>query len=134
MGTAVFFGLNPILIKKGLDAGGDQTKGTFYMLASHLLSMVMLLVLFWDEGYSLCLGGGEVVWLALAGISNYALAISCYFRSIGALGASRTASIVNANPSLSVIMAVIFLGEKSHPAIWIGIILVLGGAYLIGKA
>lgn len=134
MGTAFFFGLNPILIKKGLDSQGDQTRGTFYMLLFHLVSMGALLFVFGGESVSLQIGRKEIAWLALAGISNFALAFSCYFRSIAILGASRTASFVNANPSISVVLAVLFLGEAIEPRAWFAILAILAGAFLIGKA
>lgn len=134
LGTAFFFGLNPLLIKKGFEAGGDPTRGTFHMLLFHSVSMVLFLVILGklDECPQI-LGRRETVWLALAGVSSYVLGIGCYFGSIARLGASRTASIVNGNPVVSVVFAVILLRESANPMTWAGIVLILVGAYLVGK-
>lgn len=134
LGTALFWGLNPLLIRKGLDSGGDQVRGTFYMLLSHLFSM-MILSLFlggWKDGFP-DLWKTETLWLSLGGISNFVLGIYCYFKSIARLGASKTASIACANPALTVILAVIFLQERGDPAIWLGVLLILAGIYLVGR-
>jgi len=79
MGTAFFFGLNPILIKRGLMASGNPIRGTLYMLIAHLVSMAVLFFVLGAlaEGHFI-FETREIVWLVLAGISNYALAISCY--------------------------------------------------------
>jgi drug/metabolite transporter (DMT)-like permease len=134
LGTALFFGINPILIKKGLKIGGDQTRGTFYLLCAHLLSMFLLLILFdsSDQG-AWQLGNEEIIWLSMAGISNFVLAFNYYFKSIAVMGAARTASIVNANPGVSVILAVLLLGENINSTAWLGIFLILVGAYIIGR-
>ena len=133
-GTALFWGFNPLLIKKGLDSGGDQVRGTFYMLLAHLISMMILslLLLEWSGGVP-HLWKTETLWLSLAGISNFVLGIYCYFKSIARLGASKTASIACTNPALTVILAVIFLHERGDPMIWIGVLLILAGIYLVGR-
>ncbi len=134
LGTALFWGFNPLLIRKGLDTGGDQFRGTFYMLVSHFVSMLFLsfFLVNWQDA-SFFLGTTKTIWLALAGISNFVLGIYCYFRSIAKLGASRTASVVCANPALTVVLAVFFLQEKASPMIWVGVLLILGGVYLVGR-
>lgn len=134
LGTALFWGLNPLLIKQGLRRDMDQARGTCYMLLSHLVSMILLSSFFgkWAECPQL-LGKAETIWLALAGVSNYVLGLFYYFKSIPRLGASRAASIVNASPGLSVVLAVIFLQEKGSPMVWAGVVLILGGVYLIGR-
>lgn len=134
LGTALFWGLNPLLIRKGLDSGGDQVRGTFYMLLSHLVSMA-LLWLFWVgwKNESLILWRTETLWLALAGIANFVVGIYFYFKGIARMGASKTASIVCANPALTVILAVILLQEKGNPMIWVGVLLILGGICVAGR-
>ncbi len=134
LGTALFWGFNPLLIRKGLDSGGDQIRGTFYMLLVHLVSMMILslVLLEWIGGFP-NLWRPETLWLSLAGISNFVLGIYCYFKSIARLGASKTASIACANPALTVILAVIFLHERGDPMIWIGVFLILAGIYLVGR-
>lgn len=104
------------------------------MLLLHLISMALLcsLVSGW-KGLAPVLDRGGWIWLALAGASNYLIGLFFYFKSIPRLGASRAASIANANPGLSVVLAVIFLREGGSPILWLGVLLILAGAYLVGK-
>ena len=73
----------------------------------------MLLIFFeYSDKSTWQLGKEEIIWLSMAGISNFVIAFNCYFKSIAIMGAAQTASIINSNPGVSVVLAVLFLGEN----------------------
>ncbi|MFN3891590.1 MAG: EamA family transporter [Beijerinckiaceae bacterium] len=80
--------------------------------------------------------GREIAWLAAAGILHFVLGRYANYRGAKAIGAVLMGPIQDLNILVSLILAVIFLGEKITPLMAIGIALVVFGPTLVfeGKA
>jgi drug/metabolite transporter (DMT)-like permease len=80
--------------------------------------------------------GRELAWLAAAGILHFVLGRYANYRGAKAIGAVLMGPIQDLNILVSLILAVIFLGEKITPLMGIGIALVVFGPTLVfeGKA
>lgn len=80
--------------------------------------------------------GREIAWLAAAGVLHFVLGRYANYRGAKAIGAVMMGPIQDLNILVSLILAVIFLGEKITPLMAIGIVLVVFGPTLVfeGKA
>ena len=84
----------------------------------------------------LCLIGGTIPqrdalgWLALSGLLGISAGDTFFFAALQRLGAHQLIIIMMLGPAVTVLMAVLFLGELPSLVAWIGIILVLGGVSL----
>ena len=80
--------------------------------------------------------GREIAWFAAAGILHFVLGRYANYRGAKAIGAVLMGPIQDLNILVSLILAVIFLGEKITPMMAIGIVLVVFGPTLMfeGKA
>ena len=70
------------------------------------------------------------VFLVMSGLATGASWL-CYFRALKLGDASRVAPIDKLSVVLVAIFAVLFLGEKLHPANWLGILFITGGVLLV---
>lgn len=75
-------------------------------------------------------GSGWLAVLAIALVST-AIAVGCFVVGLKHLGASRTALISTLEPVVTVVLAMVFLGEHLAAVQWLGGALVLGGALLL---
>jgi drug/metabolite transporter (DMT)-like permease len=72
-------------------------------------------------------------WAAFlgAGISSPALSLLFMYRSIQHIGVAPTNSIINTHAFFGPFLAYFILGERPHPGIWLGIVIVILGVYLL---
>ena len=75
--------------------------------------------------------GREIAWLAAAGVLHFVLGRYANYRGAKAIGAVMMGPIQDLNILVSLILAVIFLGEKITPLMGIGIVLVVFGPTLV---
>jgi drug/metabolite transporter (DMT)-like permease len=75
--------------------------------------------------------GREIMWLAAAGILHFVLGRYANYRGAKAIGAVMMGPIQDLNILFSLILAVVFLGEKITPLMAIGIALVVFGPALV---
>ncbi len=80
--------------------------------------------------------GAEIAWLAAAGLLHFVLGRYANYRGAKAIGAVMMGPIQDLNILISLVLAVIFLGEKITPLMAVGIALVVLGPALVfeGKA
>jgi len=79
------------------------------------------------------LHGKAVGMIALSGLAG-AVSWLFYFKAIQAGTVSKVAPIDKLSMPLAVVLAVILLGERVTWVNWVGIGLIVGGAYLAGRA
>jgi bacterial/archaeal transporter family protein len=77
------------------------------------------------------LSSRTIVFLALSGLATGASWI-CYFRALKLGQASQVAPIDKLSVVPVALLGVAFLGERLSPANWAGIVLIAGGAILVG--
>lgn len=75
--------------------------------------------------------GREIAWLAAAGILHFVLGRYANYRGQKAIGVVMMGPIQDLNIVISIVLAVIFLGEKITPLMAIGITLVVVGPALV---
>jgi drug/metabolite transporter (DMT)-like permease len=71
--------------------------------------------------------------LFLVGLTQYVLGRSCFFLSLRTVGASRTQVIVQSNPIVSILGAIILFQEPLTPRVVVGVGCVMGGLVLITR-
>jgi drug/metabolite transporter (DMT)-like permease len=71
-----------------------------------------------------------LVWLALSGLLGISAGDTFFFAALQRLGAHQLIIIMMLGPAVTVLMAVLVLGELPSLLAWLGIVLVLGGVGL----
>jgi drug/metabolite transporter (DMT)-like permease len=75
-----------------------------------------------------------ILFFVLAGAFVPGFGRLIYFRGMKSLGASRNASIVATSPLVSTLIAVFAMGEHPSLAIWIGMLITIGGIIAIVRS
>jgi drug/metabolite transporter (DMT)-like permease len=125
--TALGFGLNAILVRKGLKDSNPAT-------ATLVISMVQVTVL----SILLVMDPPKINWVALAyfaasGVMASTLGRTLNYLSINKLGVAISTSLVGANPLFSTLFAFLFLSEKVAVTTILGSILVVVGIAVISS-
>ena len=132
LGSAFSFSVNSILIRRGLaDAGATAAQGAFIT--------VLLGVPF---GFAAVVVTGQIfnfdqiplsgfLLLAGAGIVHFCIGRYCNYRSIAAIGASRTVTIQAIAVPYSIVMAIVLLGERPTLFMYAAIALILASPFLM---
>lgn len=126
--AAAFFGLEPVLTKRGLAAGGTWLQSTLILLGVRM-------VLFWGALFAVAGVGGAlagVTWLAVAlfavaSLIATALGRPAMYVGIDRVGSTVTNAFVNARPLVSVVLGVVILGEHLTLSITAGVIALVAG-------
>ena len=71
------------------------------------------------------------LWIILLAFVNYPLGRACNFMSISRIGAARASPLFASSPFWSTLLAVIFLGERSHGVVVVGTAAIVAGIILI---
>jgi drug/metabolite transporter (DMT)-like permease len=125
LGSAASWALGTILFK-GVGAEFSSVAMTFIKsFAGGLLLFILLFFVGWTTPQSNALG-----WLALSGLLGISAGDTFFFAALQRLGAHQLIIIMMLGPAVTVLMAVLFLGELPSLLAWVGIILVLGGVSL----
>ncbi len=72
-----------------------------------------------------------MLWFALLGVSAYSYGRLVYYKAIDAIGPPRLMTLMSASPLLTLLLAVLFLGEEPAPAVLGGTGLVVLGVVLV---
>ena len=127
--TAFGFGLNAVLVRKGLK---DSNPATATLVVSAVQVMVLSILLLADPP--------EINWVAIAyfaasGIMASTLGRTLNYLSINKLGVAISTSLVGANPLFSTLFAFLFLNESVAVTTVLGsIMVVVGIAVISGKS
>jgi drug/metabolite transporter (DMT)-like permease len=125
LGSAASWALGTILFK-GVGTEFSSMAMTFIKSFAGALLLFVLL----------CLVGGTppqrdaLGWLALSGLLGISAGDTFFFAALQRLGAHQLIIIMMLGPAVTVLMAVLILGEWPSLPAWIGIILILGGVTL----
>jgi transporter family protein len=128
LGSAVFAALTAIFAKVGVSQINSNL-ATFYRTVV-ILAVSALLISARDEWRSpAALSSRGMAFLVLSGIAT-ALSWLCYFRALQMAPASRVAPIDKFSLVLTVLFAVLFLGERLTWKTGLGSMLIAGGVIL----
>jgi len=124
---ALFFSLSSLFTRMGLDESTPHT-GSFIVLQTQFAAFAVALI--WVDFSRIQLNGYWAAFLA-AGISSPALSLLFLYSSIRHLGVAPTSSIGNTHAIFAACWAFILLGERPPAVVWVGIVLVAAGVYLM---
>jgi drug/metabolite transporter (DMT)-like permease len=128
--AGMLFGAMGVVLRIGLDRGGDAEGGAVIAASVGAVAAVVLAVA----------GGGDVVaselWpFALVGMLVPGASSIVMFHAIRLAGPSRALVVIGVAPLLSVLLAVVLLDEPFVPELALGTVLVVAaGALLAGEA
>lgn len=71
------------------------------------------------------------LWIALLALVNYPVARTFNYAAIGRIGAARASPLFSSSPLWSIVLAVIFLGERPNGLIIGGTLAIVAGIVLI---
>ena len=128
--SALCFGINPIVLKAGLQKS-NPTTAVFVGLVSGLPLLMIL---------SPALGGFQLdqltalsaIYFLLGGLFGVVFGRAALYLSIDQLGSTRATIFKNGAPVVTALIAPLFLSESVELARWAGILLVTLGLTLIG--
>lgn len=130
-GAAVFFGLGPILSKRGLAVGGTWMGNTLTVIG--VRAAMFWLVLFVIAGSNALSGltlEGAVIF-ALAGISASGIGRLSFYVGVDKVGSSLSAAVANARPLFAVLLGAFWLGEVVTPRMAAGVVLLVAGVVVL---
>ncbi|HET8692923.1 MAG TPA: EamA family transporter [Steroidobacteraceae bacterium] len=127
--SALFAGLTAVTVKAGL-AGVDPD---FALLLRVVLVTVLLLPLVvmtgkWTNPASL--PPRSLGFLALSAVATAASWL-CYFRALQLGTVAQVATLDKLSVAFAVVLALVFLGERPNAREWLGMLLVVAGAFVM---
>ena len=130
--AGIFWGISPVLVKRGL-AGADVSAATLYQQATILLTLLVSAVLEGD------LFAGKIPPVAVlifagTGVVGAYLGRTLFVRSVDQIGASRTQSLNNSSPLITVLLAAAVLGEHLSFAVMIGVMFIISGVFFVTQS
>ncbi len=124
---AFLFSLSSVLMRRGMEGSNPHTGSLVVLLFNFV---VFFIALAWVD-FSRISFSWHWAAFAGAGISSPALSLLFMYRSIHQMGVAPTNAIVITHAFFGPFMAFFILGERPHPAIWLGIAIVVCGVWLL---
>ena len=109
---------------------GDGISSLAMTLAKGAISLVLIALVLALSGLS-PMGREALVLLSLSGLLGIALSDTCFFEALKDLGPLSLVLVMLLGQALTVVLAVLFLGERPSPEAWAGIVLVLSGVGIV---
>lgn len=130
-GAAVFFGLGPILSKRGLATGGTWVGNTLTVIGVRAaMFWIVLLVVAGGTALTGLTGYGAFIFAA-AGISASGIGRLSFYVGVDKVGSSLSAAVANARPLFAVLLGAFWLGEVVTPRMAIGVVVLVGGVVVL---
>jgi len=129
LGSAVAFGANAIVARRGV----LRASSNYIAMVSIFTGPVFFLVIAFFTG-DLC-RMGQVPWqahfyLALSGVVHFTIGRTWVYRSIQLIGSTRSYIVTSLYPIVSIVLAMLLLGETMKPLLALGILFSLSGPLL----
>jgi drug/metabolite transporter (DMT)-like permease len=126
LGSAASWAVGSILFKRL----GESLPSSAMTLAKELLGVVLLAVAVGGVGFQQ-LDPQSLMLLVVSGLLGIALGDTFFFEALQDLGPLAVVLLLTLGQVLTVVMAVLFLGDTPTPAAWSGILLVIGGVGVV---
>lgn len=134
LATAILWGFEPILSKRGMAAGGTSLQASIVVVVvDSTLYWTALVVTQGFDGLA-TLSAFDVGLFLLAGVFGTAVGRLAIFGGIRRVGASITSAVVASRPVFAAILAVAFLGEVATTATVAGIVVLTVGLAVLSLA
>lgn len=128
--AAAGWGVDSVVARQGLRQIPPSI-GTFISLWATLPVIVLLALLIDPDGFRRLLSPAALAWFILLGILNFPIARQLNFRATRYLGAARASAIFAGAPLVSVVLAILVLGEGPTLPTLLGASLIVLGVGLV---
>jgi drug/metabolite transporter (DMT)-like permease len=132
LGAAMLFSLNSVFLRWGGRKVDLFWLNAFRCLIAAVLMTALLLALRGPQGL-LGLPPTAALWLAVTTLIMVAVGDSLFYVSCQYIGVARASPIANSYPLVSVLLAVLLLGEPASWRLVAATVLVLLGAFLVAR-
>ncbi len=132
LASAALFGLNSASIRRGV-LTGTVVQGVAISIAVGI--PILLIAAVATSAFDVITGmhSDLLLLLALAGAIHFGFARYCNYRSLQAMGSNLTRSFQQLSLLLTLVLALIFLGESLTPLRLLGIVLIMSGPLFMLK-
>lgn len=130
IGSAIFFAANMIVTRRGV----LRVSSNYIAVGSIFTGTVFFLLLLVLTGNLFSLSRipwKALVYWCLSGVIHFALGRTWAYRSIQFIGSNRSNVVTSLNPVVTIILALLILGEEINPLMGAGILLSLAGPLVI---
>ena len=128
--SAVTFGVNSIITRRGMLRASSNYIATITVFTGPIFFLVISSIT--GDLFELRqIPSQAFTFLALSGISQFALGRTWAYRSIQLIGANRSNIVTSLNPIVTIVLAMIILKEEVTLTMGIGILCTLSGPLLI---
>lgn len=129
---AVLWGFEPIVSKRGLNAGGRSLQAAVTaVLTTMLVYWVALLVLHGPRDAFAGLDAWAIGVFVAGGLTGTAVGRLGLFAGIRRVGASVTNAVLSSRPLFATTIALVWLGEPVGPLVGVGVVLLVVGLVLL---
>jgi drug/metabolite transporter (DMT)-like permease len=125
------FGVFQTLNRRAVGGMNDAFLATFLQLLVALTVLAAATMATEDVGLLGDAPRSAIIWFALAGLVHFTVGWTFLNMSQMRIGAARTSPLLATNPVWGALIAAALLGELPRFVAWIGIAVVLGGAFLV---
>jgi drug/metabolite transporter (DMT)-like permease len=108
---------------------GENFSASAMTLVKSLLSVFLLAICSIFVGWT-NVPTSSLGWLILSGLIGIAAGDTCFFAALRRLPVHRLIVLMMLAPGITLLMAILFLGEAPGPIAWVGITLILSGVSL----
>lgn len=129
--AGLLWGSSPVLVKRGL-VHADVSAATLYQQAATLLTLVLAALVEGSVSAESMTSSALAVFL-VTGIVGAYLGRTLFVKSVDQIGASRAQSLNNSSPLITVLLAVLLLGEPLSLAVLGGVVLIIAGVILVAR-
>lgn len=127
--SALFAGLTSILTKCGVRKT-DSTVATAVRTVVVLAFSWLMTFVVGSQGRLADVDGRTATFLILSGLSTGASWL-CYFKALQIGDVNKVTPVDKSSTALTIVLAVLLLGEKVAPAQWVGVALIAAGTVLM---
>jgi drug/metabolite transporter (DMT)-like permease len=132
LGAGLFWGTSPVLVKRGM-AGADVSAATLYQQATILLTLFVSALIEGDL-IANAMALRAVFIFAASGVVGAYMGRTLFVRSVAQIGASRTQSLNNSSPLITVLLATAVLGEPLSLSVLIGVVFIISGVFFVTQS
>ncbi len=129
--VAICFGINPILVRRGMTSESRTDFAVFVGLAVSVPIYGLMLPFFGGLQWEL-VTLPAFVGFVLGGLFGAGIGRGWLFGAIQRIGAARATAIKNSSPLFSTLLAVVVLGEAVTGLHWAAILTIIAGLVLVG--
>jgi len=127
--AGLFWGTSPVLVKRGL-VGSNVSAATLIQQGTILLTLLLASLIEGDL-FAKNISPPPLLIFAVTGFVGAYLGRTLFVKSVDQIGAARAQSVNNSSPLITVLLAVVILGEHFSIYILVGVALIVSGVFFV---